>query len=132
MSETYADLLKRDKDIVCRPMQDVANEDIRTVEGNPIPHAAERLSMKVLMATPHVVVLRAIRKKGLTDPVHKHDNHDTVSTLISGKLRIHIGDKSFDAVPGATWRHRPGVKHWSETLEDSVVIEIKTPPEKTW
>lgn len=132
MPGTYADLVARDKDVVCRAMDAVANEDIRTVEGNPIPHAAERLSMKVLMATPNVLVLRAIRKKGLTDPVHKHDNHDTVCTLVSGRLKVHIGNQSFEALPGAAWRHRPGVKHWSETLEDSVVIEIKMPPEKTW
>jgi hypothetical protein len=26
----------------------------------------------------------------------------------------------------------PGVKHWQDTLEDSVQIEIKSPPKRTW
>ena len=84
------------------------------------------------MATEHVIVLYSIRKKGLTDPQHQHSDHDTVSTLMSGHLTVHIGDQAFDARPGSAWRHRPGVKHYSETHEDSVVLEIKTPPAKTW
>ncbi len=126
------DLIARDKDIVCREIKDTEFENIATVEGTAIPGASELLTMKVLMATEHVIVLRAERKKGLKDPKHKHDHHDTVSTLISGKLEVHVGDESFMCEPGAVWRHRPGVPHWSDTLEDSVVIEIKTPPEKTW
>jgi quercetin dioxygenase-like cupin family protein len=132
MPETLKDLINRDSAVVCRSLDDIGTEDIRSVEGQAIPDAGKKLSMKVLMATPHVIVLRAIRRKGMTDPQHKHDDHDTVSTLVSGHLTVHIGDEKFDAKPGATWRHRPGVKHWSETHEDSVVIEIKTPPTKTW
>ncbi len=125
-------LIARDKDVVCRGMSEVEDEKILTVEGNAIPDAANKLAMKALIATEHVIVLRAVRKKGMVDPKHKHTDHDTVSTLVSGKMKVHIGDKSFEVGPGAVWRHRPGVPHWSESLEDSVVIEIKTPPTKTW
>ena len=126
------DLIDRDKDVACRQITETSPEDITSVEGTPIPDVDGMLSMKVLMATEHVIVLRAERKKGLKDPKHKHDDHDTVSTLVSGKLEVHVGDESFMCEPGAVWRHRPGVPHWSDTLEDSVVIEIKTPPVKTW
>jgi quercetin dioxygenase-like cupin family protein len=132
MNNSAAELIERDKDVVARNYKDTPRENITTVEGNAIPNATDVLKMNVMMCTPSVIVLRAERKKGMTDPKHKHDDHDTVSTLLSGKMRIHIGDQSFDADPGMTWRHRPGVYHWSETLEDSVVIEIKTGPVKTW
>jgi len=132
MPETIKDLIARDAAVVCRSMDQLKAENILTVEGNAIPDAANKLSMKVLMATPHVIVLRAIRRKGMVDPEHKHDDHDTVSTLVSGHLRVHIGGEVFDAVPGTTWRHRPGVKHWSETLEESVVTEMRTAPWKPW
>ena len=79
--------------------------------------AKDMLTMRAIMATEHVIVLYSIRKKGLTDPRHQHDDHDTVSTLVSGHLRVHVGDQAFDALPGSTWRHRPGVKHYSDTLE---------------
>ncbi|MFO0988644.1 MAG: cupin domain-containing protein [Alphaproteobacteria bacterium] len=125
-------LIERDKDVVCRGINEIALEDILAVEGKTIPGAAEMLRMKALIVTPHVMVLHAARKKGMADPPHQHDDHDTVSVLVSGKMKIHIGGKSFTAEPGAVWRHRPGAKHWSEAIEDSVVIEIKTPPVKTW
>jgi len=132
VNNSAAALIERDKDVVARNYREVSREDIRTVEGNAIPNAEDVLKMWVMMCTSSVIVLRAERKKGMVDPKHKHDDHDTVSLLVSGKMKLHIGDETFDAGPGTTWRHRPGVYHWSETLEDSEVIEIKTGPVKTW
>jgi|HubBroStandDraft_6_1064221.scaffolds.fasta_scaffold2389861_1 quercetin dioxygenase-like cupin family protein len=132
MAGNLADLINRDRNVAFRALENVERENIQTVEGQDIPGAKDLLTMRAIMATEHVIVLYSIRKKGMTDPQHKHDDHDTVCTLVSGHLRVHVGDESFDARSGATWRHRPGVKHYSETLEDSVVLEIKTPPAKTW
>jgi mannose-6-phosphate isomerase-like protein (cupin superfamily) len=132
MNNSAAGLIARDEEVVARNYQEVPTENILTVEGNTIPNAAEVLKMWVMMCTPSVIVLRAERKKGMVDPKHKHDDHDTVSLLVKGKMKLHIGDETFEAGPGMTWRHRPGVYHWSETLEDSEVIEIKTGPVKTW
>ncbi len=132
MAETLADLINRDKDISFRALEDVEREKIATDEGQQIPGANEKLTMRASRATEHVILLYSIRTQGLTDPEHLHYGHDTVCTLMSGHLKVVIGGKEFDARPGATWRHRPGVKHYSETYEDSVVLEIKTPPAKTW
>ena len=132
MPTTLADLINRDKNVVFRALEDAQREDIQTVEGKPIPGAKDLLIMKPLLVTENVVVLHSIRKKGMKDPQHQHDDHDTVCTLVSGRMRVHVGDETFEAHSGATWRHKPGVKHYSETLEDSVVLEIKTPPAKTW
>jgi quercetin dioxygenase-like cupin family protein len=132
MAKTLADLIKRDENVTFRQLEEAERENIGTVEGQTIPDATNMLTMRALMATPHVIVLYSIRKKGLTDPEHYHTDHDTVSTLISGHLKIHIDGKVYDARPGSVWRHRPGAKHYSETIEDSVVLEIKTPPAKTW
>jgi quercetin dioxygenase-like cupin family protein len=129
---TLQDLIARDRDVVCRPIEAVEQENILTVEGATIPGAAEMLMMKALIATEHVIVLWAARKKGMKDPQHMHADHDTVSTLVSGHMNIHIDGVTYEAKPGTTWRHRPGAKHWSEALEDSLVLEIKTPPAKTW
>lgn len=90
------------------------------------------LTVQMLMATENLLVLRVTRSKGLIDNLHKHDDHETVATLVSGRLKNIIGDQEFIAEAGATWRHPPGVVHGSEALEDCVQIEIKTPPHKTW
>lgn len=132
MAATLEDLIKRDRDVTFRALEDVERETIRTVEGKPIPDANDLLIMHALLATEHVIVLHSIRKKGMKDPQHLHADHDTVCTMVSGRMRVHVDGETFEAGPGATWRHRPGAKHYSETLEDSVVLEIKTPPAKTW
>ena len=90
------------------------------------------LSLKVLMVTENMLVLRARRGKGLIDPIHQHNDHESVATLISGKLKMKIGDEEFTANPGDVWRHPPGVPHYSEALEPCVQIEIKSPARKTW
>ena len=108
---------------------DTPIETIGAVEG-AVPEG--KLTVQILMVTENLLVLKVTRVKGLIDNPHKHDDHESVATLVSGRLRNVIDGKEFIAEPGATWRHPPGVVHSSEALEDCVQIEIKTPPRKTW
>ena len=112
-----------------RVAADIPEETIHAVEG-----AVEQgeLSVKVLMVADNFVTLWIRRGKGLVDPVHQHDDHESVATLVSGKLKMWIGDEEFVAGPGDVWRHPPGVPHYSEALEECVQIEIKSPARKTW
>ena len=109
---------------IFRADSDIIEEEVHAVEG-----AVEQgeLALKVLMVTENFIMLRAWRGKGLIDPIHQHDDHESVATLISGKLKMKIGDKEFIANPGDVWRHPPGVPHYSEALEECVQIEIKSP-----
>ena len=109
--------------------KDIAEEEVKAVEG-----AIEQgeLSLKDLMVTENMIMLRAWRGKGLIAPLHQHDDHESVATLLSGKLRMKIGDEEFVANPGDVWRHPPGVPHYSEALEECVQIEVKSPARKTW
>ena len=116
-------------DVLYRADKDIPEEEIHAVEG-----AVEQgeLKLKVLMVTENMLVLKAWRGKGLIDPVHQHDAHESVATLLSGKLKMKIGDDEFIAGPGDVWRHPPGVPHYSEALEECAQIEIKSPARKTW
>ena len=60
-----------------------------------------------------------------------HD-HESIVYLVKGRMTLTIGDKTFEAKAGDVWRHPIGVSHTSVALEDSVAIEIKSPPRKTW
>jgi quercetin dioxygenase-like cupin family protein len=124
-----ADRMMTPMDVLYRAAKDMPEETIHAVEG-----AKEQgeLSVTVLMVTENMLVLRAWRGKGLIDPIHQHDDHESVATLLSGKLKMQIGDKEFIAGPGDVWRHPPGVSHFSEALEECVQIEIKSPARKTW
>ena len=72
------------------------------------------------------------RGKGLIDPGHHDDDHEAIATVVSGRLRMRIGDEEFVAGPGDCWRHPAGVPHCSEALEECVQIETKLPARKTW
>ena len=102
---------------------------IESVEGVMEP---EGLYLKVLMVTEAMLVFKAWKMKGITDPWQKHDDHESVATLLEGTLRMYIGDEVFLCEPGDVWRHPIGVWHMSEALEDCVLIEIKSPARKTW
>jgi quercetin dioxygenase-like cupin family protein len=123
------DRIMKPVDALFRAARDIPEESIHAIEG-----AAEQgeLSVKVLMVTENFVMLRIWRGKGLIDPVHQHDDHESVATLLSGKLKMWIGDEEFVAGPGDVWRHPPGVPHYSEALEECEQIEIKSPARKTW
>jgi len=106
----------------------VTPEKIATVEGKRL----DGVTVRKLHAGEDMLLLEVRRKKGVIDSTHRHDDHETVSYLISGKLRLIIGGKESIAGPGTSWRHPRGVDHYSEALEDCVQVEVKSPPRKTW
>lgn len=104
-------------------------ERLATVEGVKM---LGQVDVRKLLVGNDILLLHVFRKKGLVDPKHKHDDHETVAYLIKGRLRLVIGGEEFIAEPGTAWRHPRGVEHFSEALEDCEQLEIKSPPKKTW
>lgn len=85
-------------------------------------------TVKVLMATPHLIVFEASRPKGAVDRMHMHPDHDSVAYQKRGRVRMTIGKGTFVVEEGDTYRHPMGIAHQHEALEDSVRIEIKHYP----
>ncbi|MEN9774455.1 MAG: hypothetical protein RL322_1525 [Pseudomonadota bacterium] len=110
--------------------RDVPVERITAVEG--VVEDADRLTLQKLLVGQDMVMVSAFKGKGMQDPMHQHDDHESVAYLLSGKMRVVIGGVEFIAEPGTAWIHPRGVPHFSEALEDSVQLEIKSPPRKTW
>ena len=103
--------------------------EVATVEGAPMKGV---LAVAPLICGDESSMTRWTRKKGLLDPLHQHDDHESVAILLSGKLRMVIDGHEFIAGPGDCWVHPRGVPHYSEALEDCVQIEVKSPPIRTW
>jgi len=108
---------------------DIAAERITSVEG---ASEAGEITVKVLLVGDKILMLEVFRKKGLVDPVHSHPDHESCGYLISGSMQLIIGESTFIASPGSSWIHPAGVDHYSEALEDSIQLEVKSPPRKTW
>jgi len=86
----------------------------------------------LVIAGENALMTRSFRGKGLIDPPHRHDDHESIGMLLSGKLHLTIDGEEFVAGPGDVWLHKRGVVHASVALEDCVQIEIKSPPRRTW
>ncbi len=69
--------------------------------------------------------------KGSVIPAHTHP-HEQTGYVISGRLVFNIGGESFDALPGDAWNIAGGVEHAVEVPEDSVVIEVFSPPREDY
>ena len=108
---------------------DAVETVVATVEGAAMQGV---LAVAPLVCGDESSMTRWTRKKGLLDPLHQHDDHESVAILLSGKLRMVIDGHEFIVGPGDSRVHPRGVPHYSEALEDCVQIEIKSPAIRTW
>ncbi len=108
---------------------EVATVEVSTLEGKALQRA---LALKPMLVGRDMMFMEISRPKGMIDPEHAHDDHESICYLVSGRMRVVIGAEEFEAGPGDVWIHAPGVPHYHEILEDSLQIEIKSPPRRTW
>lgn len=59
-------------------------------------------------------------------PSHSHP-HEQSGYLVKGRMRLTIGDKTFDVEPGDSWCVTGNLEHRAEILEDSVAVEVFSP-----
>lgn len=102
---------------------------ITEVEGRPLGSPVE---LRTLAVTPSMVFVECRFTKGQASQPHNHPDHDSIVYVVSGKVKVTINGQSSIAGPGDTWYNEPGVVHHIEALEDSVSVEVKSPPVKAW
>lgn len=65
-------------------------------------------------------------ERGWVGARHSHP-HDQIVYVVSGRLRVTCGEKTFDVRSGDSFVVRGGVEHQASALEDSHVIDVFTP-----
>jgi quercetin dioxygenase-like cupin family protein len=75
----------------------------------------------------HTMLCELIMRKDSHIPGHTHP-HEQTGYLVSGKFRFRIADEWFDVNPGDSWSVPGDVEHEVEVLEDSVAIDVFSPP----
>jgi quercetin dioxygenase-like cupin family protein len=93
---------------------------------------AGNVELKPLIVGSDMLMVEIFEPAGVRIPTHSHDDHESVVYLIRGRMQLTIADETFVAQAGDAWIHPIGVMHSSETLEDCVAVEIKSPPRRTW
>jgi quercetin dioxygenase-like cupin family protein len=79
----------------------------------------------------HMMVARVLLKKGSVVPTHSHFN-EQVTHIQSGALQFTINGDQITVRPGEWLVIPPNVPHSAVALEDTVDIDIFTPPREDW
>ena len=103
---------------------DVKAVAVSAVEGKPM-YGGEML-VKPLIKGDEMTFLEIHYAAGVGAPLHTH-THESIAYVVKGKVKSTVGAEAFVMGPGDVCRHPKGVLHGLEALEDSVVVEIKSP-----
>jgi quercetin dioxygenase-like cupin family protein len=84
-----------------------------------------RLKSMAHGSSTHLTEVRFVT--GAVVPEHEHPQEQT-GYLIAGSLRFFGDEGEVIVTPGDCWSFASGVRHGAEALEDSVVVEVFSPP----
>ena len=102
----------------------VDSQPIGTIEGQPNTGI---FFVKPLMRGDSMELLEVHVKAGVASLIHSH-SHESLVYVVSGRLKTIINNETFVLGPGDVCRHPRAVGHRVEALEDTVFVEVKSPP----
>jgi quercetin dioxygenase-like cupin family protein len=97
---------------------------VNAVEGKSV--YGGHMLVKPLIKGDEMTFLEIHYAAGVGAPLHAH-THESVAYLVKGKVKSTVGSDEFIMGPGDVCRHPKGVLHGLEAIEDSVIVEIKSP-----
>src|SRR5215471_15714405 len=103
---------------------DVKGVAVSAVEGKPL-YGGE-MFVKPLMKGDEMTFLEIHYAAGVGAPLHTH-THESIAYVVKGRVKSTVGSDEFIMSPGDVCRHPIGVLHGLEAIEESVVVEIKSP-----
>lgn len=86
---------------------------------------------KALAIGERTLLLEVRMDAGSVGRAHSHPNEQT-GYVIKGKLRLRIGNENYELGPGDAYVIPGNVEHEALALEDTVVIEVFSPPHETF
>jgi len=81
---------------------------------------------QVLANTDQLMLIRHFFEADWVGARHSHPHHQLVY-VVSGAIRVEVGDKTFDAHAGDSFIVDGGVEHQARALETSEVLDVFTP-----
>ena len=70
-------------------------------------------------------------KRGALVPEHSHHN-EQLTYILEGALRFTIGGETIDVGAGEVLAIPAHVSHMAEALEDTLDVDVFTPPREDW
>lgn len=87
-----------------------------------------------LITGNRIMLSHVYLKKGAIVPQHSHEN-EQITYILEGGLRFWIGDDQsqvIDVLAGDVLHIPSHVKHKAEALDDTVDVDIFSPPRQDW
>ena len=86
----------------------------------------EGIKLKTLVYGDKTLFTEFLLEKDRQLPKHAHPQEQT-GYLISGRIRLTIGEETFEVEPGDSWCVPGNMEHQAEILADSMAIEVFSP-----
>ena len=84
------------------------------------------IRQKTLVYGKNTLMTEFLLQQDAVLPRHSHP-HEQTGYLVSGRIRLTVGDETVECRPGDSWCIAGGVAHGAEILEDAVAIEVFSP-----
>ena len=91
----------------------------------------EGLTRRVLATSEGLMLAEFTFDQGAEVPTHSHP-HDQVGYIVSGRMKMVIGDQTTECGPGDSYHAPPGVSHSGVALVPAVVIDVFSPPREDY
>lgn len=102
----------------------VDSQPVHMIEGQP---NAGTVFVKPLMQGETMALLEVRMRAGVSSSMHAH-SHESLLYVVSGRLKTIVNNETFVLGPGDACRHPRAEAHRVEALEDTVFVEVKSPP----
>lgn len=89
------------------------------------------IEMKTLVYGRNTLMTEFRLTKGSVLPRHQHP-HEQTGYLISGRIRLYIGDQAYECEAGDSWCIAGDTEHGADILEDAVAMEVFSPVRKDY
>ncbi len=102
----------------------------RNAEATPV-EMLPGIFRRTLNEGTHTMLCELRMAKGSHVPAHTH-THEQTGYLASGRFRFRLGDRWEELGPGDSWCVPGGIDHEVEVLEDTVAIDVFSPPREEY
>jgi quercetin dioxygenase-like cupin family protein len=114
----------KERQMILSKNADVKAITVKAIEGKPM--YGGDLLVKPLITGDEMTFLEIHYTPGVGAPLHVH-THESLAYVVKGKVKMIVGKEEFILGPGDVCRHPKGVPHGVEGIEESIVVEIKSP-----
>ena len=95
-----------------------------------VENLSSTIGRQMLVGT-NIMVARVLLKKGARVPLHSHHN-EQVTYILEGALHFFIDNQELTVSAGEVLCIPPHMPHEAIALEDTVDLDIFTPPRQDW